>query len=516
MAKEHELYIEKFLDEHSDTAFIGGEIVDILKKEYPELTDANCRRIINNACMHEKIASSKPLTFANNQYAYFSKGTALGYKILANAIRKYKKPLHRVIFALTRNGGMLSFLDAQKISGATLADESHSVSFATIIEELRQLQIADVHKIYETDFLIQGNVAHDLSILESCYSELKNTNLLLMLSLNWLIRSNLIDGRQICYMGEKNAYNGIERNNEMWDAFGFSNAVGIGAGKKNFETVVLVDFLPNHTYEEYDFRGFKERIDRVVFSTKGEHRKVLPVIFSYEISPSAASLIKSHGYLYFNISSLLGENSLRITKNYIQNIQDIEQKLSEQNTEFEGKIIESLTEFRESGNEINYSNLKGTLFEYLMYPVIQKIYDQNCIITHGYKGSVEGQTFECDYLVETRDENIIFELKGYRKGSIIVKGDYDQEERKYTPNSILWFLNNTFHRCSQKLGKQKKNKLCYITTADLEEKAKNELVSRKKNKPEKLECFYNFDSLLALLKKYDLKNEIMVIKQFYA
>ncbi len=268
MAKEHELYIEKFLDEHSDTAFIGGEIVDILKKEYSELTDTNYRRIINNACMHEKIASSKPLTFANNQYAYFSKGTAPGYKILANAIRKYKKPLHRVIFALTRNGGMLSFLDAQKISGATLADESHSVSFATIIEELRQLQIADVHKIYETDFLIQGNVAHDLSILESRYSELKNTNLLLMLSLNWLIRSNLIDGSQICYMGEKNAYNGIERNNEMWDAFGFSNAVGIGAGKKNFETVVLVDFLPNHTYEEYDFRGFKERIDRVVFQRR--------------------------------------------------------------------------------------------------------------------------------------------------------------------------------------------------------------------------------------------------------
>ena len=516
MAKAHEKYIQDFLDERNNESFIGTELADILKQKYPELTATNCRRIINNALTHGLISSSKPITFANNQYAYFSKNTVLGYEILSNNIKIYKKALHRVIFALERNKGILTYLDAKKISGSTLANESHNVSFESIINELKLLQIADTHRMHETDFITQKKKERDLSILENIYSELKNSNLLLVLSLNWLIRSNLIDSKQLCYMGESNSYNGIERNNEIWDAFGFSNAVGLGTHDKEFQTLVLVDFSPYHAYEEYDFNGFKERIDRVIFSTKGEHRKVLPIIFSYEVSPSAASLIKKTGYLHFNISSLLGENALNITRNYTKNVLSIEQKISCKDSNFEKEISDSLTDIRESGNETNYANLKGQLFEYLMYPVIQKIYGQNSIITHSFTGSINGQPFECDYLVESLDENIIIELKGYKKGNIIVKGVYDQETKKYTKDSILWFLNQTFNLCSQKLGKRKNNKLCYITTADLEEAAKTELVSRKKNKPTKLECFYNHDSLINLLKEYELKNEIKVIKQFYA
>jgi hypothetical protein len=515
MAKLHEIYIQNYLSEHTSESFISTELIAILLQQFPTLTANNCRKIINNALGHNMISSSAPITFANNQYAYFSTESPTGYEVLANSIKKHKQSLHRVIFALERNGGILTYRDAFKISGATLADASHSISFKSIINELKQLKIADIQTIHNTKFVVQKKKSIDISVLENLYNDQKNTNLLLFLSLNWLVHSNLIDSKQLCYMGESNDYSGIERNDELWDAFGFSNATGIRSSKKEFQTIVLIDFLPNHTYEEYDFIGFKERVDRTIFSTTGEHRKVLPIIFSCSISPSASSLIKKYGYLCFNIFSLLGENALNIARNYTQNIASIEQKISSKSTDFGEEISNSLKDIRESGNETNYGNLKGQLFEYLMYPVIQKIYGANSIITHNYSGSIDGQKFECDYLVELNDENIIIELKGYKKGNIILKGSYDQETQKYTPNSILWFLNQTFNLCSRKLGNRRPNKFCYITTAELEDSAKAELTARKKNKPTSLECFYNYTTLIKLLQDYDMKNEIKVIKQFY-
>ena len=517
MATIHENYLKQFLDKHNNQSYLGTQLIDILHEQFPELTQTNCRRIIYNALQHALIRSSAPMTFGNNQYAYFSEATDFGYEILSEHIQTYKKALHRVIFALFRNNGVLTFLEAQKISGATLTNESHSVSFDSILNDLHMLQLIETHRIGETCFITQKRMAS--SCIAGTYSDLKNMNLLLNLSLNWLVRTNMIDAKQLCYMGESNAYNGIERNNEIWDAFGFSNAVGLGNRDKEFQTVVLIDFLSNHTYEEYDFSGFKERVDRVIYSTSREsrktHRKVLPIIFSHEISPAALSLIKKSGYLYFNITSLLGKNALDITRNFTTNISRIEEKIYNKDSDFEREIADSLNEIRESGNETNYGNLKGQLFEYLMYPVIQKIYGQNAIITHSFSGSMDNKKFECDYLVETDEENVVIELKGYDKGNIIMKGVFEQSTQKYTPNSVLWFLNQTFHLCCRLLGTRKFNRFCYITTADLSEDAKNELLSRKRNKPSKLECFYTHDSLLKLLEQYEMENEIKVIKQFY-
>lgn len=515
MAKEHEIYLQNYLNEHKCESFISTELIAVLLQQYPALNVNNCRRIINNALKSNMISSSDPITFLNNQYAYFSTGSLSGYEVLSNSIRKHKQALHRVIFALERNRGVLTYLDAVKISGATLADTSHSLSFESIVKDLNRLQIADIHTSHNTKYIVQKKKRADLSKIEEMQDDLKNIKLLLVLSLNWLTRSNLIDSKQLCYMGESNDYNGIERNNELWDAFGFSNATGLGMRNKEFQTIVLIDFLPYHTYEEYDFSGFKERIDRTIFSTAGEHRKVLPIIFSCSMSPSAVTLVKRSGYLYFNIFSLLGENAHNVVRNYTQNITRIKQKIYSRNPNVEEEILSSLTDIRESGNEPNYGNLIGHLFEYLMYPVLRKIYGANSIITHSFSGSVNGEKFECDYLVESEDENIIIELKGYKKGHIVLKGCYNQKTQRYTDDSILWFLNRTFNLCVQKLGKLRPNKLCYITTADFEESARVELKSRKKNKPAKLECLYNHDTLIELLKEYDMKNEIKIINQFY-
>lgn len=516
MAAVHENYIKEFLELHKGEAFIAEKLVTELKQMFPDLQDSNCRRIISNAHKHGRIASSEPITFAHNQYAYFSSSEVFGYKVLAKCIMEYKKPLHRVIFALQRGNGILSVLDARKISGTTLLRESHSLLFENILDQLEILKIAEVRKIGDTDFIIKCNKNVDTLQADGIRTDLQSNNTMLSLVLQWAVRANIIDDKQLCFMGEANSFNGVERNNEIWDAFGFSNAVGLGGITRDFQTLVLVDFHAKNIYEEYDFAGFKDRVDRVVYSTRGERRKVLPIVFSNGASPLAIASMKKYGYINFNIADILGRNAVGISRNFTENRQLIEQKLAVNDFTVTDKVADSLEQIKKSGCEANYGNLKGALFEYLMYPVVQKIYGHNSVVIHSYKGSCDGKEFECDYLVKAADENVIFELKGYAKGNKILLGEFDKDTGKYTDNSVRWFLNHTFELCSKVLGKHPVNKFCYITTSDFSEDAAKELISRKKNKPNKLECCYNHDSLLELLKENNMKDEIKVINQFYS
>ena len=101
MAAVHENYIKEFLELHKGEAFIAEKLVTELKQMFPDLQDSNCRRIISNAHKHGRIASSEPITFAHNQYAYFSSSEVFGYKVLAKCIMEYKKPFASCDFCST-------------------------------------------------------------------------------------------------------------------------------------------------------------------------------------------------------------------------------------------------------------------------------------------------------------------------------------------------------------------------------------------------------------------------------
>lgn len=107
------------------------------------------------------------------------------------------------------------------------------------------------------------------------------------------------------------------------------------------------------------------------------------------------------------------------------------------------------------------------------------------------------------------------ELKGYKRDNVILKGEFNSKTGKYAKNSILWFLDHNFKLCSEVLGRRKMNKFCYITTADIAADAKTVLISKKKNKPLKLACYYTYDTLIELLNQYNLKEEKEIIQQFF-
>lgn len=515
MAIIHEEYIRNYLDKNKEKSFIGSELYKILMRKFPTITEANCKNVLHRAVEKKLIISSNPITFENNQFAYYSIKSKTGYPILENSIRTHKASLHRIWFALGRNKGILSKYEACKIAGISPNATAHNISYNSLVDDLKTLNLADTITYNETEYIIYKNHSVDEIYSESFHKKQKSNNLLLYLSLQWLIRSNILDAKQLCYSGESNKYNGVLRNNEAWDAFGFSNAVSIRSKSKEFQTIALIDFMSEHQYEEYDFEGFKQRVERAVYSTKTKPRKVLPIVISKDFSPAAYSLIKKNGYLCFRLAELFGDNVYEVSRNYIRNTADIEYKIENGDSNILNEISNSLNDFRKSGNEGNYGNLKGTLFEYLMYPVIQKLYP-GCLIQHSYSGKVDNKDFECDYLVTSADEFIIFELKGYKRNSQIQLGEFDPETKKYTPYTVLWFINQTFDLCSKKIGKEKPKKFCYITTADFDKAARDELLKRKKNKPNLIEPLYNYDTLMDLLKKLKMKNEAKVIKQFYS
>jgi hypothetical protein len=514
MAIIHEEFIKSYFEKNPNEVLIASDIYEILKKSFP-ITDENCRKVLSNCALRGYIRNSNPIYFGNKQYAYFSPNQKKEYKVLKECICEHKKYLHRVIFALERNGGILSMLEAIKISGATINKNSHSININTILNELDALGIAEVMEYQGTHYICMMKNGSPIPLDEQSLDNLKVKNTLLVLVLDWLKRCNLVDGAKLCFMGPGNYYNGIVRNTENWDAFGFSNAIGIGNIKKEYQTIVLMDFNYQYRYEEYDFIGFQERVNRTVFSVKNENRKVLPIVIVNDISSTALALIKKNQYLIFKISDILGVSFVNVANSFIRNIDTLNKKITEKEEGFASNICETLEEIKKSGNEDNYGNMKGTLFEYLMYPVINKIYSSGALINHSYERNYENQHFECDYLIETADENIIIELKGYKKGNIIRLGNFDVNTNLPERDTVKWFLQRTFELCKKCIGGNKEFKFCYITTADFEETAKTLMMERKKNRPKGVECFYNGTKLIELLNQYNMENEIKVINQYY-
>lgn len=517
MAKVHELFLHKYFEEHSDAVLMGTDLVKILKEEYHELSEINCRKIISNAVKKALIKNSGSMMFENNQYAYFSNKRSADYDTLREVIKEHKKYLHRAIFALQRNGGWLSLLELVKVTGAVLREDAHSVSIKRVKRELESLHMGESVVWGNSEFIYNSMDRPESGEMDRWLRAMEEHNLLAYLIAGWMVQTNLMDGRMACFAGEKNQYLGAERNGELWDIFGFTNAVGLGVKQKEFQTIVVADLGVYERYEEYDFTGFKARVDRLIHSVHGEKRKVLPIIFFRELSPRVQQLLIKNGYLNFSLDIILGRNFRRVIKRYNENIDVLQKKLNTGQTDVQSGIEECLREIRQSGSEDNYGNLKGHLFEYLMFPVLQKVYPERDVrFFHGYSGSVNQEKFECDYLIDTPTENVIVELKGYGKKNIIRLGTFQEEQGKPEPNTVKWFLTRTFKLCREFYGGKKPYKFSYITTAVFEPAAVDRMIARKKEKPEKIECYYDYPRLLELLEKLGMESEKEIIEQFYS
>lgn len=492
---EKEKKIKQYLEKNKSFV-LSSELISYILKEYNNISNDYARKIINNMVKKGVIKSSAPIKFANNNYAYASNDKQTNYNNLRSLIKTEKKQLFRAICLIKREK-VITYNELVKASGCVIANLGNNLKIGTIINELDYFKIAKIQTYKEVTFI----VGQDSNInLEEKYIYLKKENRILWNLIGWLKDINLIDANDtVTFKGEGNNYEGVENSQLLWDAFFFTKTVGLSVTNK--KTIGVIDISTKSIYDWIDVEGFKNRIDIFMNSTKNKenNRKILPIIFANNISNAAKKIIRENNYMYIDIKKILGNNYELIISNYIS---FIEQKKFDVN-----KFEEIHKQIGENGN---YGNIKGILFEYMMGEVFRKIYDENGV---SFEHSLKINKREIDYRIETKDENIFIELKAYNKEKEIVLGDIKQ---KYTVN---WAYKGSYKYFVEKYGDvpDRTCRFCYITTSKFSKEALEKLqeLNKGKCKPRKLDCFYDREKLIRLLKEYKCKKEIELINSFY-
>lgn len=479
---------------------LSSELTEKLIEKYPSISKTYARKIISDMNKKRIINASNPIIFSNNSYAYSYK-KRVTYKNLENLIKEEKKKLYRAICLLKRQNGIATYNELAKVTGGITSKTGSNVEIEKIIEELKYLKICTKTKYKEITFLTYNNITENE--LEDKILDLKQENKIIIHILNWLKDINIINTKDaFTFKGEKNNFVGIENGNIIWDAFFFTNTTGINyyyGDDDTKKTIGILDLLDKSEYDWIDIEGLKDRIDIFTNSTKGEKRKIFPIICANNITNSARTLIEKYNYMFINIRKILGNNYENIISKYME----IENK-----SEIDIDEIEEICDL--IGSNANYGNMKGNLFEYMMGEVFRKVYNENGTnIDH----SIKIGDREIDYRIETPTENIFIELKAYKEETEIKLGKKDQ---KYTVN---WVYCGTFEsfRNKYRTDSSRKCKFCYITTSEFEEKALEKLedLNKGKLKPEKIDCYYDRKKLLNLLKEYKCQREIGIIKEYF-
>ena len=163
--------------------------------------------------------------------------------------------------------------------------------------------------------------------------------------------------------------------------------------------------------------------------------------------------------------------------------------------------------------------MKGDLFELLMSTVISEIYNiKDVIIKKNYKL----KDLQYDFVVQTKTEIIVIEVKGYKKDKKIPLGYFDKKKQKPQRESVKWFFNYTFDIFKNNYmgGPEHHNldvRACYITTSKFDPIAIKYLenLNRGKLKPTNLNLFYDRDQLINLLGENKLYDEIKIINNYF-
>jgi hypothetical protein len=506
---------------------IGKDLNKILQDKFGLKPD-HARKVVQRAVDKNIIYSSAPVSFGNGQYIY-SLGS-LNIQMIKRISKKNRPPLYRLISLLEKNNGVISFYEGLKITASPLDKSKTKMDYLNnIIGDLKELKLIKDIKIYDgIKYIIDMNINNDQEpdLIDAHKTKMIIDCTFIRDILYYLQRHNLIDNKSVVYRNKDYPSKGAEHNNFVWDAFAYTKTTGINTvykSNKNIDdksTLVVIDVLVSRQYTDIDLQGFFNRVQGVVYNSKSQLRKVMPIIVVKDISEEAHNKIFSLGIIILSLGTIYGEKIYEIIKNleYAKG-KTLEETL--QTPEDKIAAIERILSLIDvSGQNENLQNMKGDLFEMAMYPLISSLcpgtaIKQGTFIKDTEKNVTTG--FEYDYIVTDDNirERIVFELKGYKNSNYINLGD------SKTKNTIRWFFRNTFPFAAKHIedgGFIKYNvKGCYITTAKFSADALSALekINTSKLKPNNFESYYDGEKLLALMKKYGLQNLINLIEKYY-
>ena len=503
--------------------FIAGREMTAAVVEYFAITDQNARKILQRAVDSGAIKSSKPLTFGKGQFIYMLPLHDLDLEAVKKICKKYRPPIYRMIDALEENAGIISYYEALKLSAAP---EEKTSTKATTVKELIYLLVSLDLVTIEIDtnavkYIVDKNNDEPEKAMRHHYQKMVLDSMFIPDILRWLKKVNLIDNLKTVYRSKQNPSKGALQNNLVWDAFAYTKTTGINPlpGKRastvEKQTLVVLDVVISRPYSQADLDGFLARVQVNLNSVKEGIRKAMPVIIYKEISDKILNTVASLGFLSFSIGSVFGSRIHEIITK-LHAIQDSNGILEGTDSGTEAsKILKILSD---AGQQENLSNLKGILFEYLLYPVLRHIYS-DAAMSHGktlseVKGGVkEGYEYDFIILSEHPKELVVVEAKGYTSESRFAIGNTS------TKNTLSWFFGKTVpflkKKYANEISQGYRLKACFITSAGFFDNGKQYMSAMKSLKSKKLDIYYDGKALITMLQENDFIHIRKTIERFY-
>ncbi|WP_147678855.1 hypothetical protein [Algibacter pacificus] len=510
---------------------VSSELCQLLEETF-QVTNSYARKLLERATKKELIKSSAPLTFGKGQYAYCKPTTSFTKDRIKVISKRHRPVLYRLLVALDINDGIISYYEALKITASPLVNGVSKVDYLDdLIELLLKFEIVyqKVDKNLVKYIILKNRREDEENLMHIHFTKMSTDTAFIKDIIDWIIKSNLIDNKNIVYRNKNNPSKGAKHNNLVWDAFGYTKTTGINpslAKDSNIpekQTLVVLDVLISRDYEQIDLDGFLNRIQINLNSVSIGKRKVVPIIVYKNCTGLILNKIKKLGFLSYDIGSIYGSNIFSVLEN-ISKLQ-INKKLLEED-DFEKIIEDTLTTIDVSGQGDQLKAIKGTLFEVIMYQVLKHQYPNAEIkpnfyfsknITNKKDNTTSTEGYEYDYVIKSSNpkEIIVVELKGYKSTYAIPLGDYK------TKNTIGWFFKRTLPFIKQKFKTDISEgyvfKGCYITSSEYTKDAIEDLDKLKGGslKPKKLDIYYNRQKLFDFLIENEFKNLKSIIEKFY-
>lgn len=503
----------------------GNELNQLLSVKFG-IQAENARTIIRRIAGKGLIKSSKPLTFGNGQFIYLDKDEKLTRERLMQIAQKYRKSMFNLLEAMGIDGGIISYYEGLKVTASPLQKGSTKVdSLDDIVNDLVEAEVLVVKKDENgVKYIIDATTEPDDidTLMYTHYMKMVEDALFLPDVLRWLQGNNLIDNKMVVYRNKKTPFKGGLHNNLIWDAFSYTRTTGINptfgkaADTTEKQTLVAIDMVIHRDYSQADLDGFYNRIQINLNSVKTGVRKVMPLIIYKNAPPSVLNKIRGLGFLAFDLGAVFGTK----INSVIQNLHFLQATTAdgEYNMQVVLTATRTLETIRATGQEDALRAVKGTLFEYLLYPVIRDLYPNTLIERGRSLPTIEDgkkKTYEFDYIVRGYEEIVIIELKGVSGKSQMNLGDTD------TKNTVKWFFDRTFPVARKHFDSDAKQGVkitaCLITSGSFRQEAQTylEKLSTGKLKPKGIELAYNGNELVIFLKTKGYKKEADIIEKYY-
>jgi hypothetical protein len=489
-------------------------------------TPENSRKIVSRAVAKKIISSTSPFKFGNGQYVYFRNTYSLTFDDIKNIVEVSRPPVFRLLQLLEDNDGIISYFEALKITAAPHEESTSKISSLNdIIRLLDRLDLVYEKRDQNDNAFILLKLHRQVlskyeekNLMTAHYQKMITDCNLIPDILNWLTNSNIIDNLNLLYRNKNNPGLGIIHNNLYWDACAYTKSTGINpifgaqADVTEKQTLVVLDVVLSTDYTHIHLDAFIERIQININSVKVSKRKTLPIIIYRDCSKEVFFTMRKNGIISFSISAIFGTKIIDIVKRISQL-----PLLLKENQNLDQSVESILKTIKSSGQDGALKDLRGTLFEYLMFPYLKFLYpnatfEQNKIL------KIKDRKHEFDYIITSSHppEIIFVELKGLRDGSFIPLGDNNKKA------TLVWFFKKSMALAKEYYkNRNDKNyaiKAIFITTADYWSTAMDfiEQMNNSSFQSQNSNVVIARKELLENLAKKGFNNEIRMIDKYYS